>query len=67
MADMKHTLTFDKLRYSAALVDKVRDWAKSHGLCREDASVVKVIGTKAQIDDLEAIVKAEGEKAKPRI
>ena len=66
MAEMKHTLTFDKLRYPAALVDKVRDWAKSHGLCREDASVVKVIGTKAQIDDLEAIVKAEEEKAKPK-
>lgn len=65
MADMKHTRTFDKLRSPDKIVRKVREWAQAKDLCREDASVVKVIGTKEQVEELDALVAEAGEKGDP--
>lgn len=63
MVEMKHTRTYNKLRTPEDLLKKVRDWAVQKGLCREDASVVKVIGTKEQVEELDALVK--GSEGKP--
>jgi hypothetical protein len=63
MVQLKHTRTFDKLRHPAEVLEKVREWAKAKGICREDASVVKAIGTKEQIEELDALVKGKEEKS----
>ena len=65
MVQMKHTRTFNKLGEPSELVSKVREWAKAKGICREDASVVKVIGTKEQIEELDGLMKPKKEKSEP--
>lgn len=66
MVQMKHTRTFNKLREPSELVGKVRKWAEGKGICREDASVVKVIGTKEQIEELDGLIKPKEEKSEPK-
>ena len=64
MVEMKHTLTFDKIRTSENILSMVRDWARGKDLTVEDDSIIKVIGSKAQIDELEAKLKPHQEAAK---
>ena len=66
MVQMNHTRTFNKLREPPELVSKVREWAKAKGICREDASVVKVIGAKEQIEELDALIKPKEEKSESK-
>ncbi len=66
MVDMKFTRTFDKLKFPADLVQRVRDWANPKGICSEDASVVKVIGTKEQIDELDTLIGGSEKKAEAK-
>ena len=66
MADLKHTRTYNKLKFSKEVVNKVRDWSKAKGICIENASVVKVIGTKQQVDELDALLKPLLEEPAPK-
>ena len=69
MVEMKHTRTFDKVKTPEAVLKAVRDWARGTDLSIEDQSIIKVIASKAKIDDLEARLKpiqeAEAAAAKP--
>jgi hypothetical protein len=62
MVEMKHTRTFNKLKTSGEVLDAVRGWAKPKGLSTEDASIVKVIGSKEQIDELDQLLEKYGPK-----
>ena len=56
MADLKVTRTYNKLRFPPEIVQMVRDWAEGKGISVENASVVKVIGSMEQIDELDALI-----------
>lgn len=66
MVEMKHTRTFDKIHTPERILAEVRRWSEGKDLSVEDASIIKVIGSKAQIEELEGRLKPLQEaKKKP--
>ena len=65
MVETKLTRTYNKLRFSPDVIRRVREWGKAKGILHEDASIVKVIGSKVQIDEIDALLKPLLEAVKP--
>ena len=63
MVAMKHTRTYDKIRTTERVLQEVRDWARGKDISFEDASVIKIIGSKALIEELEGRLKPLQEAA----